>query len=95
LLAVICKVDIHLPAVGSLKAKRSLIRKIKARTENHFSVVMAEVGVQDLLQRTELGFAYVGSDAVMLNSLVDKTISFIDELGFGETLGAVRETIQL
>jgi len=95
MVAVLCKVDVHLPAVHSLKAKRSLINKIKTRTQNKFSVMIAEVGAHDLLQRTSLGFAFVGSDATHLHHLADETVRFMDDLGLGETLGVEREMVRL
>ena len=93
--AVVCKVDIRLRAVQSLKQKRGILRKIIARIQNKFSVMVSEVGHQDLLQRAELGFAYVGNDAVLLNRLTDETIAYIDEFGLAETLGSEREVIHL
>lgn len=93
--AVLCKVDIHLPETHSLKEKRSLLRKIIARTQQKFDVVISEVGCHDLLQRTELGFGYVGTDAVLLNRLVDETVSYMDEIGLGETIGSEREIVHL
>ena len=65
--AVICKVDLYLASIHSLKAKRSLLRKLISRTQQKFSVVINEVGCHDLLQRAELGFSYVGNDGVLLN----------------------------
>jgi len=93
--AVLCKIDLHLPAIHSLKEKRSVLKKLMARIQGQFSVVVAEVGYHDLLQRAELGFCYVGSDSKFLNSLVDKTLAFVDQLSLGEVVSTNRESVQL
>lgn len=93
--AVVCKVDIHLWAIQSLKQKRGILRKIMARLEQKFGVIVSEVDHQDLLQRSALGFSYIGTDPVLLNRLADETLRYIDETGLAETLGSEREVIHL
>lgn len=93
--AVICKVDLYLTAIHSLKEKRSLLRKLIARTEQKFKVVVSEVGCHDLLQRAEIGFSYVGIDTALLNHLVDDTLHYLDETGLVRTINSEKEIVHL
>ena len=95
MIVLICKLELHLPEVHSLKEKRQILKKVIARTQNHFALAIAEVGAQDLWQRAEIGFSYVGNDEVKLQKLVDKTIAFIENLHLAEPLSQERESIHL
>jgi uncharacterized protein YlxP (DUF503 family) len=57
----VLQVELRLHAPQSLKEKRGVIRKILARCRNRFPASCAEVGHQDLWQRSLLGFAVVNS----------------------------------
>jgi len=59
-------VSLHLPAVGSLKEKRMVLRSLKDRLRDHFNVSVAEVEHQDLWQRTTLGIVGIASARVPL-----------------------------
>lgn len=53
--------QLHLPASDSLKAKRSVLNRVKERVRSRFNASVAEVDHQDLWQRAALGVAVVGS----------------------------------
>ena len=57
----ILQLDLRLHGPQNLKQKRGLLQKLLARCRNRFPVSCAEVGSQDLWQRTLLGFAVVSS----------------------------------
>jgi len=77
----ICKLDLRIHGCRSLKEKRQALRRIKDRTSNEFGVMVAEVGYQDLWQRAELGFAFVGNDRRVIEGLIDKATGFVENLG--------------
>ena len=58
----VCQISLSLPGVTSLKAKRSIVRKVLDRTANRFNVSAAEVGHQDAHRQAVLGFAVVSGD---------------------------------
>ncbi len=89
------KLDLHLPAVHSLKEKRHILKKISSRTQSRFAVAISEVGAQDLWQRTELGLCAVGSDAAQLSALLDRVIRFIDDMHLGEIISEQAESYQI
>ena len=57
----VLQLDLRLHGPQSLKQKRGVLQKLLARCRNRFPVSCAEVGHQDLWQRTLLGFAVVSS----------------------------------
>ena len=57
----VCQISLSLPGVTSLKAKRSIVRKVLDRTSNKFNVAAAEVGQQDTHRQAVLGFAVVSA----------------------------------
>ncbi len=64
MLAVLVEMDLHVPTARSLKDKRGVIRRIQSRLRTDLRVSVAEVGHQDLWQRSLLGIAIAAGDAV-------------------------------
>lgn len=54
--------DIYLPYASSLKDKRQVIQSIIARIRKRFNISIAEVGFNDVWQRSQLGFSAVSSN---------------------------------
>ncbi len=46
----------------SLKEKRSVLKRVLSRTQQTFSLSIAEVGEQDNWKHAVIGFAVVGND---------------------------------
>jgi uncharacterized protein YlxP (DUF503 family) len=65
-------VEAHLPASRSLKDKRQVVRSVLDTARHRFSVAAAEVGYQDLWQRTELGFATVSGSVTHATEVMDE-----------------------
>ena len=57
----VLQLDLRLHGPQTLKQKRGVIQKLLARCRNRFPASCAEVGHQDLWQRSLLGFAVVSS----------------------------------
>jgi uncharacterized protein YlxP (DUF503 family) len=72
------RLEIHLPAADSLKAKRSVINHVKERVRHRFNASIAEVGNQDLWQRATLGVAVVGEAAGVLDRALHEILSVIE-----------------
>ena len=77
----VCQVVLALYDNGSLKGKRSVVRRVIQRTRNRFNIAIAEVADNDVHEHAVLGFAIVGNDRSFINSRVDKILNFIDDLG--------------
>jgi len=64
------RLELHLPASDSLKAKRSVLNRVKERVRSGFNASVAEVHYQDLWQRAALGVAIVGSAPGALDNVL-------------------------
>lgn len=71
--------ELHIPAVNSLKAKRQIIKSLVQRLRNRFNVSVSEVGSQDLWQKAELGMAVVCHNGAGADSIMEKIFSFVEQ----------------
>ena len=76
----ICHLDVIIPENHSLKGKRQVIKKIIDRVRNRFNISIAEVGDNELWQRSQLGMSLVGNDRKFVNSYLDKVVNFIEAM---------------
>lgn len=72
------RVELHLPGVGSLKGKRALLNRVKAALQNDLGCSVAEVGFQDLWQRSALGVAIAASSLSGVEQILDRVITVIE-----------------
>jgi uncharacterized protein YlxP (DUF503 family) len=86
-------VELHLPAVGSLKDKRHVLKGLKERVRARFEVAVAEVDHHDLWQRATLAVAYVSDDSRHANEVVSKAMDFIEANVDGEVIGTSVEIL--
>jgi len=85
-------IDLRIPECGSLKEKRSVLKRIIHRTQNEFNVSIAEVGDNDLWKRARIGFSVVGNDRPTINAKMDHILRFIDRL---ELAGVIRSRFEI
>ena len=88
----VLKLTLYLPENHSLKGKRSVVNKIKARVANTFNVSIAECDGHDLWQRAVLGVSQVGADAGYVDGTLRHVVRFVEDLRVAE-IG--EETIEL
>jgi uncharacterized protein YlxP (DUF503 family) len=79
----------------SLKDKRRVVKTIVSRLRNHFNASVAEVGANDIHQRAEIGFAFIGNDAQLLNAKMDKLLNLAEDLGLAEMVDSEMEIVHL
>ncbi len=71
------EVEIHIPAAGSLKAKRSVVRHLIETARQRHGVSASEVAHHDLWQRAGLGFSVVAPSAGHAERRLDQVERFI------------------
>jgi uncharacterized protein len=69
--------DLRLPATGSLKAKRTVIKHVVETSKSRFGIAAAEVGYLDRWQRSELGFAAVAGSHRHVEEVLDTVERFV------------------
>ncbi len=72
-------VHLHFPDAGSLKAKRKDLASVKAQLHGRMGAAVAEVGHQDLWQRSTLAVALTGGSLRVLESAADAVERFVLE----------------
>lgn len=87
----VLRLDIRLYEIQSLKQKRSHVNKILARLRSRYPVSVAEVGEQNLLQRTIIGLSMTAGSESQLESVFHKVEAEIESCGFAELLDSVVE----
>ena len=80
----VLRLTLYLPEGHSLKEKRSVLRKIKARVQNKFNVSIAESDDHDLWQRATLGICQVGTDEPFVDGALREVVRFIDDMQVAE-----------
>lgn len=97
MIAALVTVDLHIPAAGSLKGKRGVMKALIAALRKDLNCSVAEIDYQDLWQRAALGVAIAaGSEtgARKVAQQVEKILyrePRVDVVGFGvEIVGTER-----
>jgi hypothetical protein len=80
----VLRLTLFLPENHSLKGKRGVIKKIKARVANTFNVSIAECDDHDLWQKAVLGVCQIGPDAGYVEGGLRQVVRFVDELHVAE-----------
>ena len=83
----VLRLTLYLDESHSLKEKRAILRKIKARVRNEFNVSIAECGDQDLWQKTQLGLCQVGNDQAYISGALQAAVRFIENLHLAQVGG--------
>jgi uncharacterized protein YlxP (DUF503 family) len=80
----VLRLTLFIPENHSLKGKRSVLRKIKARVRDKFNVSIAECDDHDLWQRALLAICQVGTDQPFVDAALREVVRFIDALQVAE-----------
>ena len=94
MIVAVVRLSIYIHHSHSLKEKRAVIRKLIDRIQARFKLHVAEVGGQDTWQRAELGFAVVGAEAQVVESIADEVVRSIQSSVEGEVVSVDREVLR-
>jgi len=78
MLVAALRLDLRIPACGSLKEKRHVLKTLSNGIRSTFPVAVAETGYQDTWQRAELGVAAVGSEGYHLKKVLHGVERFVE-----------------
>jgi uncharacterized protein YlxP (DUF503 family) len=71
-------IELHIPASGSLKEKRQVLKSLLETTRNRFNVSIAEVEHQDLWQRATVAAACVSNDQSFVDQVLNRVLQGFD-----------------
>lgn len=74
----VMRVDVHLPAAQSLKAKRALLNRARASLRDRLDASVAEIGFQDTWQRAALGIGVVAGTPTGVDRVLDRVVAVIE-----------------
>lgn len=74
--------ELHFPGARSLKDKRAVLRSVKDRLRR-LNVACAEVDHHDLLQRSSLAVAAVGSEQQLVQRSLAGVVAEVERKGTG------------
>jgi uncharacterized protein len=69
-LVALCRFDLRIPGVTSLKEKRHVVKTLTASLRQRFNVSVAEVDHQDLWQRATIGVSAVAAEGYHLKKVM-------------------------
>src|SRR5439155_5152513 len=70
MLVALCRFDLRIPGVASLKEKRHVLKTLTASLRQKFNVAVAEVDHQDLWQRAAIAVSSVGAEGYQLRKVM-------------------------
>jgi uncharacterized protein YlxP (DUF503 family) len=86
MLVALERFDLRIPACGSLKAKRHVVKSLTAAIRQRFPVSVAEVDHQDLWQRTTIAVAAVGGESHHLRRVMHEVEKLVERWGEVEVI---------
>jgi len=81
-----CRVDLLIATNQSLKGKRQVVKSLIGKVRARFNVAVAEIDEHDKWQRAVLGIATVSNDGRLVNEVLSKVVSFIEQSYLAEVL---------
>jgi uncharacterized protein YlxP (DUF503 family) len=88
MLVGLCRFDLRIPGVSSLKEKRHVVKTLTASLRQKFNVAVAEVDHQDLWQRTTIAVSSVSGEAYHLKRVMHEVERHIERWAEVEIIDA-------
>lgn len=73
-----CRVELHLPGIGSLKGKRSILKPLLSRLRREFNLATAEVAHNDARQSAEIALVTVANDPGRVHGMLERAVRWIE-----------------
>ncbi|MCE5272931.1 DUF503 domain-containing protein [bacterium] len=73
----VCEFELHLAGIQSLKSKRGVLNRLKARISNKFNVSVAEVDHLDSWQSSVIAVAIVSNEQRFANQVLSKVSELV------------------
>ncbi|MDP2858363.1 MAG: DUF503 domain-containing protein [Bacillota bacterium] len=87
----VLRAEIVIPGSASLKDKRRVLRSLIERVRGRFGVSCAELGAQDLWQRSVVGVACISGSSAEALETVENVLSWMERQDDFEVIGVLKE----
>lgn len=84
--------NLHLQGIGSLKAKRSIVKSVIGRLQSRFNISISEIDHNDSKEVAVLGISIAGNDTSFIDSQLEAVANFMRRDGRFYLAGVERET---
>lgn len=74
----VCTIELHLPGLGSLKQKQSVIKPLFTRLHSTFNISAAEIDYQDVWQSAVIGIALVTNSTAHAQQVLNSVLLWIE-----------------
>ncbi len=74
----VCTIELRLPAAGSLKDKRRIVRSLTSQVRDKFNVSIAEVDFHDVWGAAEIGVTCVSTDGGHAHAVLSDVVKAIE-----------------
>lgn len=91
----IIRLRVRLPGNHSLKGKRRVVKSLIGQVRSRFNVAVAEIALNDVWQRAEIGISTIGNSQPIINSVLDKILEFIERTCLVEVIDTDIEIINM
>jgi hypothetical protein len=90
----VSRLELRVPASGSLKAKRHVVKSLVGGIRAKFNVAVAEVAYQDLWQRAALGVSCVSETPFQVRKILHEIERWVRTEDRVEVLSVTEHVIQ-
>jgi uncharacterized protein YlxP (DUF503 family) len=87
------ELELYIPQAHSLKEKRAYVKRLVERLKKKFNVSVSEVGFLDSWQRSLIAVVTVSGDSRVVDSTLEKVVSFTQELLPGSLVSYHKELL--
>lgn len=70
--------ELHFPDIASLKGKRMYLRRVRDQVTRRFGASFAEIGYQDLWQRSKVLMVVAASDVQVAQETMERMRTYLD-----------------
>ena len=74
----LCLIELRFPSTTSLKDKRRITKSIIDRTRHRFNISIAEINMQESLQKGSLAITTVSNSTPLTQSTLTNVLNFIE-----------------
>ena len=93
MIVVVCIFELHIPYATSLKEKRMVVKSLREKLRHRFELSAAEVGLQELHQRSRIGLTFIALDDGGADAAVEKMMTFVETNEDGTLTGWTTEKL--
>jgi len=74
----VCILQLYLPSVASLKAKRSILKPLLHQLRRRFEVATAEVDHQDVWQSADVAVVAVANESGHIHRVLERAVHWVE-----------------